>query len=127
MYCTKCGSRIDDDSKFCSECGTKVNDFYSQSDFCQQDSNIDTRTSSKVFAFVGFGLGITAFVISFIFIAGYCAFLFAIPGLIFSIQGKKSVKASYAKKGITFSILGLILGFVLSTVMALLITLLSII
>ena len=120
MYCKYCGSHIADDSKFCSECGTKVNDFYSRSDFCQQDSNIDNRTRSKVFAFVGFGLGITAFVISFMFIAGYCAFLFAIPGIIFSVQGKKSVKASYAKKGLVFSILGLILGFVISTIILLL-------
>lgn len=25
MYCTNCGTKLDDNSKFCSQCGTKVN------------------------------------------------------------------------------------------------------
>ena len=37
MYCSNCGSKLDDDSKFCKECGTKV----------EKDNNVDVKKKKK--------------------------------------------------------------------------------
>jgi hypothetical protein len=67
-----------------------------------------------VFAFVVFGHGIAAFVLSLIPVACFYSFLFVIPGFIFSGLGRNSNKENFAKKGKLFSTLGLIFGIIMT-------------
>ena len=108
MFCEYCGKPIDDNSRFCCHCGAKVVPTF---------ETINTEKPSvrnKVFAFVGFGLGIASFVFSLIPVCCFYSLLFAIPGMIFSKYGLSSEKESFARKGKVFSISGLIIGIVMS-------------
>ena len=119
MYCSVCGSQIDENSNFCSQCGSKVVN-YADADLNVVDSG---SVGDKVFAFVSFGLGITAFVFGFLPIYGYFAMFFSIPALIFSKYGMNSIKSHFARKGRIFAILGLVFGIVISTLVLLLLIL----
>ena len=107
MFCIHCGKEIENNSKFCCYCGEAV----------QSVVEVNKEKSSvknKIFAFVGFGLGITSFVLSLIPFACFYSFLFVIPGFIFSGLGKNSNKENFAKKGKLFSTLGLIFGIIMT-------------
>ena len=119
MFCTYCGKQIDDDSRFCCHCGKEAEPMIKKV--------IENKPSvrNKIFAFVGFGLGITAFIFGFLPIWGIISFMFSIPGLIFSKYGMDSDKVNYAKKGKIFSNLGLIFGLSISTFFIILIGLLG--
>ena len=107
MFCIHCGKEIENDSKFCCYCGKAVQSVVE----INQEKN---SVKNKIFAFVGFGLGITSFVLSLIPVACFYSFLFVIPGFIFSGLGKNSNKEKFAKKGKLFSTLGLIFGIVMT-------------
>ena len=111
MFCIHCGKEIENDSKFCCYCGEAVQ---SVVEVEQQRPSV----KNKVFAFVGFGHGIAAFVLSLIPFACFYSFLFVIPGFIFSGLGKNSNKENFAKKGKLFSTLGLIFGIIRGGVIA---------
>ena len=119
MFCKFCGEQISDESKFCCHCGKRLID----DNVCEVVNKPSVR--NKVFAFVGFGLGITGFVFGLIPLLGLYAGFFSIPGIVFSSIGVNSTKASYAKKGKIFSILGLVLGIVISVLTIVLIALLN--
>ena len=107
MFCAYCGKEIDDKSKYCPYCGFKV-----------VNPGVVKKPSAKnkVFAFVGFGHGLVAFILSLIPVACIYSFLFVIPGFIFSGLGKNSNKENFAKKGKLFSTLGLIFGIIMTIV-----------
>ena len=107
MFCVHCGKEIENDSKFCCYCGEAVQ---SVVEVKQEKSSV----KNKIFAFIGFGHGIAAFVLSLIPFACFYSFLFVIPGFIFSGLGKKSSKENFAKKGKLFSTLGLIFGIIMT-------------
>ena len=107
MYCTYCGKELDNDSKFCSYCGKSVN---------ETKTPVKSYVKEKVFAFIGFGLGICSFVFSLIPFLCLSSPFISIPGLIFSNLGMKSSKASFARKGKVFSIVGIIVGVVMSII-----------
>lgn len=106
MYCTYCGKQIEDDSKFCTYCGNSTG--------YVEKKEVNNNVKEKIFAFIGFGLGIAAFVIGLIPFACFSAIFMAIPGMIFSKIGMNSNKKSFAKKGRIFSVLGLIFGIIMS-------------
>lgn len=62
MYCSKCGKKIDDDSKFCEYCGeeTQTNDFPKQ----DKESNKDELDKPKKSCWIQF-LGIIVAIIAF--------------------------------------------------------------
>ena len=115
MYCSVCGAHIEDDSKFCPYCGVKT-DVYEQ-------VNRNNSVRNKVFAFVAYGLGITAFVLGFMPIYGFFTLFCSIPALVFSKFGMDSPKSHFARKGRLFAILGLSFGMVISTIFVILIVL----
>ena len=105
MYCIYCGKEIENGSKFCSYCGKSVN---------ETPTPEKTNVKGKVFAFIGFGLGICSFVFSLIPFLCFSSAFISIPGLIFSNLGMNSNKKSFAKKGKIFSVLGIIIGVIMS-------------
>lgn len=109
MYCTFCGQKIDDESNFCIHCGQMVRSY------CENNEVKPKKdVKGRVFSFVGFGLGLSSFIFSLIPFLCFCSVFMSIPGLIFSNLGKTSDKASYAKKGKTFSVLGIVFGLIFS-------------
>ena len=108
VYCTYCGKQIEDNANFCCYCGKQINNVKSV------NNNHDVK--GKVFSFIGFGLGITAFVFSLIPIWCFCAFCFTIPAMIFSNLGRNSTKANFARKGKVFGILSIIFSVIMSIV-----------
>ena len=109
MFCVYCGNEIKDDSKFCCHCGEAVR-------VIKEVKQERPSVKNKVFAFVGFGHGLVAFILSLIPVACIYSFLFVIPGFIFSSLGKNSNKENFAKKGKLFSTLGLIFGIIMTIV-----------
>ena len=107
MYCVYCGKELENDSKFCCYCGKSVN---------ETNTPVKTNVKEKVFAFIGFGLGICSFVFSLIPFLCLSSPFISIPGLIFSNLGMKSNKANFARKGKIFSILGIIIGVIMSII-----------
>ena len=106
MYCTYCGKEIENDSKFCCYCGKTTG-------AVKTDAPKES-VRNKVFAFIGFGLGICSFILSLIPFACFCSVFISIPGLVFSSMGLKSSKESFARKGKVFGILGIIFGVMVS-------------
>ena len=107
MYCIYCGKELENDSKFCGYCGKSVN---------ENQAPVKTNVKEKVFAFIGFGLGICSLIFSLIPFLCFSSAFISIPGLIFSNLGMKSNKKSFANKGKVFSILGIIFGVIMSIV-----------
>ena len=117
MFCIHCGKEIENDSKFCCYCGEAV---HVVNEVKQERPSV----RNKIFAFIGFGLGITSFVLGLIPFACFYSFLFVIPGFIFSGLGKNSNKVNFAKKGKLFSTLGLIFGIIMTILTIVLLVLL---
>ena len=105
MYCIYCGKEVENGSKFSSYCGKSLN---------ENQAPEKTNVKEKVFAFIGFGLGICSFIFSLIPFLCFSSAFISIPGLIFSNLGINSNKKSFAKKGRIFSILGIIIGVIVS-------------
>lgn len=113
MYCKKCGKEVDDDSLFCPFCGASLNDndVEDEAEAVDVDNNSD-RGPWKVFAIVGYVLGILSFVLAFFVGVGI---EIAPAGIVFSALGKKSTdpeKKAKAEKGLKLSIAAIIISFV---------------
>ena len=117
MFCVHCGMQIKDDSLFCCHCGKKVK-------LIEEVKPERPSVKNKIFAFIGFGLGITSFVLSLIPVACIYSLIFYIPGFIFSGLGKNSNKENFAKKGKLFSTLGLIFSLIMTILTIVLLVLL---
>ncbi len=125
MYCDKCGKLIDNDAKFCPYCGAEIE---SQELEVQETEALEAeevedfnetqgeRGPWKAFATIGYILGLLGFILSFITIG----LEIAIPGLVFSILGKKTKdeeKYEKARKGFGFALAGIIIGFIASVIL----------
>lgn len=44
IYCTECGTELDESVKFCSECGSKIGNTNSNNDKTISDKNVDATT-----------------------------------------------------------------------------------
>lgn len=102
MYCKYCGSRIEDDAKFCPSCGRFIKEEV-QAEFVSEYGKTKTQSENSTvdnYALIGFILGLCTYVVGFT----------CIPGLIFSILGKNSIKnRGMAIAGIVLSIIPIVI------------------
>lgn len=106
-YCSKCGSELEEGQKFCSSCGENL---------CKEETSSHQQIPLcyKIFGYVGFGVGILTFVLSFIPFVNYMCIFSGPAGIVFSCLGKKEPQVyNKAHKGFIFSLVGLIIGVVL--------------
>ena len=111
-FCRKCGTQLDDHARFCAKCGASQEQTFVQPTYSYQHPEQRGEGGPwKVFAIVGFVLGLVGFIFSFAFGSGL---FFSIPGLVLSILGKRSAsKHGMAVTGMVFSIIGLAIGCIL--------------
>lgn len=119
MYCKKCGKQVEDGSSFCPYCGADLR----EQEVEVVEANVESekpqesRGPWKVFAIVGYVLGIVGFVTSFFLIG----LEFSVPGIVFSALGLKTTDEdakAKAKKGLKLSIAGTIISIALTFVLA---------
>ena len=111
MYCKKCGKEVEEGSAFCPYCGADLRDQEAEVIDADDASVSEDNGPWKVFALIGFILGIISLAGSILFIG----LTTGVPGIVFSILGKKSsnpTRKSQAAKGLKMSIWGLILSVV---------------
>lgn len=98
-YCYNCGKEVTKNHKFCSNCGYAFN---------------RVPKCFEIFGYVGFGLGIAAFVLSFLPLYGFVFDMMLSPyAIVFSCLAQKETKVlSKANKGLVFGILGLVISLV---------------
>ena len=128
MYCKKCGKMVEDGSAFCPYCGADLRE--QQVEAKEVDEFVAEPVAEnedngpwKVFALVGFILGIVSLAGS-LFMAGLGT---GVPGIVFSILGKKSNnpdKQEKAAKGLKLSIWGLIISTVVYIILIVVFTIL---
>lgn len=113
MFCRICGKEVADDVRFCPYCGADLSEQMTEEvvDAVEATSENDDNGPWKVFALIGFILGIVSLAGSLFFIG----LTTGVPGIVFSILGKKSNnpdRQSQAAKGLKLSIWGLIVSVV---------------
>lgn len=119
MKCQNCGYESKN-LEYCPVCGEKI-ETYSVVE--EKSTTTETKnevketnnygTQYKVFAFIGYGLGILSLALCFV------PFIFfnGIVGIVFSKIGDKPTnKQAFAKKGFIFSLIGTIVGFILTII-----------
>ena len=120
MKCQNCGYESKN-LEYCPVCGEKI-ESSETSEVKEEDkeekidekveaktTNNNVGTQYKVFAIIGYVLGIVSLALVWV------PFMFfdAIPGMVFSKIGDKPTdKQAFAKKGYTFSLIGLIINVV---------------
>ena len=107
MICPNCGKEILDYSSYCNYCGDDV---------VNHKVIVNQSVRNKVFAYIGYGHGITSLAMGLIPFASYVAWIYSVIGLIFSNFGLESTKAYYAKKGKKLSLIGLVVSFIVSLI-----------
>lgn len=122
VFCKKCGKVSPDGTKFCGECGNPLNneaEVKVEATVIEQSGEISVAESEakcwRVFAKVGFILGLIGFIMSCTLILGVYGCALGGYGLVFSILGKRTKLPEYkskANKGLVFSILAMSIGFV---------------
>lgn len=116
MKCQNCGYESKN-LEYCPICGEKIEEVVVEEEKSAQNEVKQTTntygTQYKVFAFIGYGLGILSLALCFVpFI-----FVNGIVGIIFSKIGDKPTnKQEFAKKGFIFSLIGTIVGFILTII-----------
>jgi hypothetical protein len=117
MKCNVCGKENIDEAKFCAGCGNELAETVEaeviedgNAEIAQEPETPHVPKCFDVFAKLGFGLGLGG-LIGCIFL-GF-GFVAAMPGIVFSALGKKSIKYhNKAKKGLVLSILGTVIGII---------------
>ena len=126
MYCKKCGKMVEDGSTFCPYCGSDLREEQvevNENDVAEAAPANEDNGPWKVFALVGYILGIVSLAGSILFIGLGTG----VPGIVFSILGKKSTnpeRQQKAAKGLKLSIWGLIISTVLYIVLIVVLTIL---
>lgn len=126
MYCIKCGKQIEGDEKYCEDCRKEML-LYGQEE--NQSANeyaepvIKNMSASavqpdngpwKVFAIVGFALGIFSLCMSWFV---YFSLLTGSTGLVFSILGAKSIRnGGKARAGIVMNAVAMAISFIATIV-----------
>lgn len=118
MKCNVCGKENIDEAKFCTGCGNELVETV-EAEVIEDDATVTAKEPETprvpkcfdVFAKLGFGLGLGGLLGCILFGIGYVV---AIPGIVFSALGKKSITYhEKAKKGLVLSILGTVLGLII--------------
>ena len=120
MKCQNCGYESKN-LEYCPICGEKIEEYskMEEKSIQQNDTNEVKQTNNnygtqyKVFAFIGYGLGILSLALCFV------PFIFfnGIVGIVFSKIGDKPTnKQAFAKRGFIFSLIGTIVGIILTIV-----------
>ena len=114
MKCKVCGLENVEDAKFCAGCGEQLVEENVEEvvpEVVEEPAKPHVPKCFDVFAKLGFYLGLFG-LIGCVFVGlGYIA---AIPGIVFSALGKKSIEYhDKAKKGFVLSLIGTILGIVI--------------
>ncbi len=118
IYCKECGKVNPDGTKFCVECGAPL-EVVAQAQPVVEPTTQEAKGEAKcwkVFAKVGFILGIITIASSVTFIFSVFALVIGEPGLVFSILGMRTKDAgshTKAKVGMILSIIGLVIGFIM--------------
>ena len=131
MYCKKCGKMVEDGSAFCPYCGADLREQQVEEVKESEEAEVLEATPTnedngpwKVFALLGFILGIVSLAGSLFFIG----LTTGVPGIVFSILGKKSSnpdKQAKAAKGLKLSIWGLVISIVVYTALFVVVTILA--
>ncbi len=114
MKCNVCGKENIDEAKFCAGCGNELVETV-EAEVIEGTTANEPETPHvpkcfDVFAKLGFGLGLGG-LIGCILLGFGC--VVAMPGIVFSALGKKSIKYhNKAKKGLVLSILGTVIGII---------------
>lgn len=110
MKCNVCGKENIDEAKFCAGCGNELVEEVS-GEVVEEPQTPHVPKCFDVFAKLGFGLGLGGLIGCVLIGLGY---IVAIPGIVFSALGRKSIKYhDKAKKGLVLSIIGTILGIII--------------
>ena len=117
MYCKRCGKELVEGTKFCPECGENNEvidaEFVEPAYETPQVNKPHVAKCFTIFAKIGYGLGIASFVCGFIPFVCLFSLSVAEVSIVFSILGRKDPEMrSKAKKGLVFSILGLVIAFI---------------
>lgn len=108
-YCSTCGKEMRPTDNYCSNCGTQKDDV----EFVNVDQMKQSLKNYTLFANIGHVLGIITLVLGFIPWINLYAWMFGIPGIVFSILGKKDPdQLDKCKKGLKRSIIGSVIGVV---------------
>ena len=137
MYCMYCGQKISDDANFCINCGkavVRVEKTVENNENISNDINVDSYEETHYeeviipeerkdevikYSSPGAKLGISAFVFSLIPLLSFISVILAITGLVVSSVEKGKNDGPAAKKGVVFSILGLVFGSIISLIVML--------
>ena len=127
MYCKKCGKMVEDNSAFCPYCGADLRGQEEVNEAIEVAEATPANEDNgpwRVFALLGFILGIVSLAGSLLFIG----LTTGVPGIVFSILGKKSSnpdKQAKAAKGLKLSIWGLVISIVVYTALFVVVTILA--
>ena len=114
MFCKFCGSEINNQGKFCPNCGAEVKSSYLNEEYNRPELVVDERTDNgpfKVFAIIGFIIGIESFLISWIPLIDLMAVGTGFFGALLSSLGIiSSRKRVFAIIGLSLSILAMVIG-----------------
>ena len=113
MYCVNCGSNLPTDAKFCINCGRAVDSNNNQTIINEPKK---PAKCWSVFAKISKILGFVSFGFSFIPFYGIFAIIPAIDGIVLGALGRKALEEEAmenCKKGLTFSIIAVVLGILL--------------
>lgn len=113
MFCTKCGKELENDAVFCPNCGAKVAELEIEEPVIESSENKKPAKCWSVFAKVSKILGIVAIATCWLpFLIGLEA---GVSGIVFAILGKHAIDEeaiSNRKRGLTMSIVGSIISYV---------------
>lgn len=102
MFCSKCGNRVSDGSRFCSTCGNALNSESQQQ--AQSFSTNNQISSINTMSLVGFIVACVSIVINLYGVVGIVA-------LILSVIGYNQVQ-TVNDKGKVFATIGIIIGII---------------
>ena len=105
MKCIHCGNEFKVNGNFCPYCGKEIKAEVVQNN--EQKPHI--KKCFYVFAKVGYGLGLGAFIASFIPFFNFFAIFVGIAGIVFSALGNRT---NPTKSGLKFSIAAVIISIV---------------
>jgi hypothetical protein len=110
MKCNLCGRENIEEAKYCAGCGNELVEEVVAEAF-EESQKPHVPKCFDVFAKLGFGLGLGGLIGCLFIGLGY---IVAIPGIVFSALGKKSINYhAKAKTGLVLSILGTVLGIII--------------
>ena len=112
MYCSSCGSKLNQDENYCANCGKLINE--------SKPITMDNNKNSEGIRSASIVVGILSLVGIFILIFAPISLILSIIGLILAIKSNKTYKNT---AGIIINAIGLFISFIITSIIALLIML----